>query len=614
MEHARKPAKLTAGVGILTMLFGAMLVIAPSAGAVLPEGTVVIEGGGNVPICHASNSETNPYIMNSPSYSATGDVNGVNHEGHDGPVFEPGMKADKIEWGDIIPPISLDGTTLHYDGKNWTDEARQLYAVCIGQIFGATVVKTNNANGEGDYGDDETAPAAGADVPFKVVITNTGTAGLTVTALTDSWGQEQPLDLLDLDEGGLVCTTPDGDDDGSEPDGFTMEADAVIPADAVVTCLFTVEDYSPAAGESVTNTVTLDTIEADDVSDTSIVRTPAENLTYTATVVKTNNANATGDYGDDETAPAAAADVPFKVVITNTGSGDLTVDSLTDTWAGQSEALDLFGLGQGLQCTTPDGDDDGDDPDVFPMAVDATIPAGAVITCSFTVEDYAPAAGGSITNTVTLATEEANDAADTSVVRTPAGCQVNCGPIPDPDPDPEPELGSLTITKVVAGEDAPESWSFSFDGGNLSTFDLSDERDSIPFTDLPEGDYTITELSAGAADLTSIVCTDGSAGTIADDSDGGSVTVALAEGEAVECTFTNSFPEVLPAEEEPEPEPQPEPEPSPAPQADQVRGEQVARLPRTGNESGRLAVFGLTLLLLGATLVGGSRLRLRHLD
>lgn len=117
MTHARKRAMTTSAIGILTMLFGALLVLAPGAGAELPDGTKVIIGGGNVPICHATNSETNPYILNSPSYSATGGVNGVNHHGHDGPVFEPGMKADKIEWGDIIPPISLDGTTLHYAAR-----------------------------------------------------------------------------------------------------------------------------------------------------------------------------------------------------------------------------------------------------------------------------------------------------------------------------------------------------------------------------------------------------------------------------------------------------------------------------------------------------------------
>ena len=54
--NIRQWFKLSAGAGLVTMLLGALMVVAPGAGAALPVGTVIIpQTGANVPICHATN-------------------------------------------------------------------------------------------------------------------------------------------------------------------------------------------------------------------------------------------------------------------------------------------------------------------------------------------------------------------------------------------------------------------------------------------------------------------------------------------------------------------------------------------------------------------------------
>lgn len=69
-------------------------------------------------ICHASNSQTNPYIVHNPS--ASGDLNG--HAGHTGDIWFPGMAT----WGDIIPPFtSYDG--VYFPGLNWSEYGQAVY-------------------------------------------------------------------------------------------------------------------------------------------------------------------------------------------------------------------------------------------------------------------------------------------------------------------------------------------------------------------------------------------------------------------------------------------------------------------------------------------------------
>jgi hypothetical protein len=55
-----------------------------------------------VTICHATDSQTNPYVTEEPAKD--GDVHG--HADHTGPIWFEGISP---KWGDIIPPFEFDG-------------------------------------------------------------------------------------------------------------------------------------------------------------------------------------------------------------------------------------------------------------------------------------------------------------------------------------------------------------------------------------------------------------------------------------------------------------------------------------------------------------------------
>jgi len=109
----------------LPLIAGSLLLGAAVAGALTPpDPDVVID---HVSICHRTNSNQNPYIINNPA--ADGDVSGHDdHRGSDdpGPVWNPTLKQNHIRWGDIIPPFKFAGGT--YPGLNWTADGQAIYA------------------------------------------------------------------------------------------------------------------------------------------------------------------------------------------------------------------------------------------------------------------------------------------------------------------------------------------------------------------------------------------------------------------------------------------------------------------------------------------------------
>jgi hypothetical protein len=76
--------------------------------------------GDKVTLCHRTNSETNPYVQITVSVNSI--LKNKGHDSHNGPVFEPGLKDQKIKWGDIIPsfPYEDDGNPDTYPGQNVT--------------------------------------------------------------------------------------------------------------------------------------------------------------------------------------------------------------------------------------------------------------------------------------------------------------------------------------------------------------------------------------------------------------------------------------------------------------------------------------------------------------
>jgi len=93
----------------------------------------------------------------------------------------------------------------------------------------------NDANGDGIYSDAEIAAAPGADVSFKALITNIGSANFEIASVTHSYnGGTGPAQ-------GEVC---------GELVGILL-----APGESLA-CAFPVPGYSPAQGESLVNTVT----------------------------------------------------------------------------------------------------------------------------------------------------------------------------------------------------------------------------------------------------------------------------------------------------------------------------------------------------------------------
>src|SRR5689334_15768943 len=87
------------------------LVVVGLATVALLAPSTSIAAQDTIEICHATGSDSNPYVVNNPSKD--GDVSG--HADHTGPVWFDGIK---VEWGDIIPPFTFDGGS--FPGLNWT--------------------------------------------------------------------------------------------------------------------------------------------------------------------------------------------------------------------------------------------------------------------------------------------------------------------------------------------------------------------------------------------------------------------------------------------------------------------------------------------------------------
>lgn len=93
---------------VLLIVLTFSFIFANPAGATKPPDHVIT-------ICHATDSNTNPYVVITVDVAST---RFAGHEGHNGPVWNPSLKANHIKWGDIIPPTSNDGTR-QVTPKNW---------------------------------------------------------------------------------------------------------------------------------------------------------------------------------------------------------------------------------------------------------------------------------------------------------------------------------------------------------------------------------------------------------------------------------------------------------------------------------------------------------------
>ncbi len=76
-----------------------------------------------VTLCHATHSESNPYVTITVDYHS---IIQAGHGDHAGPIYSAELPKHTA-WGDIIPPFDFGGDAV-YAGMNWTDEGQAVFA------------------------------------------------------------------------------------------------------------------------------------------------------------------------------------------------------------------------------------------------------------------------------------------------------------------------------------------------------------------------------------------------------------------------------------------------------------------------------------------------------
>ena len=138
--------------------------------------------GQSVSICHATNSETNPYIAESPAINSNGAFAGQlsgGHNLHTGPIWSPGDKAAGITWGDIIPAYDYAPTSFHFDGLNVPAGQAILDNGCkIPVTPGPAILSASKAV-------EEATASPGDTLHYTIQLSNTGGSAATGVAVTD---------------------------------------------------------------------------------------------------------------------------------------------------------------------------------------------------------------------------------------------------------------------------------------------------------------------------------------------------------------------------------------------------------------------------------------------
>ena len=171
------------------VVLAALLPVFAVVGAASPPGAGTgVQTGDDTPkvtLCHATNADANPYVVITVDGSS---VITQGHDGHTGPIWNPTLKDQKIDWGDVIPSFTYleDEVTRTYPGMN-TDALVLIANGCefvTVQPVAPTVTPSTTCDVEGTY----TIPAT-TGVTYQLdgtVIaagTYTGPASGTITAV-----------------------------------------------------------------------------------------------------------------------------------------------------------------------------------------------------------------------------------------------------------------------------------------------------------------------------------------------------------------------------------------------------------------------------------------------
>ncbi len=302
-------------------------------------------------ICHATDSTTNPYSGREETITPSKDgvLNG--HLDHTGPVptsqaHLDQLKADHIQWGDIIPPFELDGQTY---SLNWTTEGQAIfYNGC------ALPPEPERAPAIDVTKSCPQAVAFGEDITYTITVTNTGNEALEDVTVNDT--------LL-----------------GDITDEFDVDFSGSFGVGEVATATVS---YSPGADEDpVDNTVTA---SGAGVTSEKVVESEAScrtNVTHAPAIDVTKSCPQTVAFGED---------ITYTITVTNTGNEALEDVTVNDRLLGDiTDEFDVdfsgsFGVGEVATATVSYSPGADEDP------VDNTVTAsGAGVTSEKVVESEA---------------------------------------------------------------------------------------------------------------------------------------------------------------------------------------------------------------------------------
>jgi uncharacterized repeat protein (TIGR01451 family) len=209
------------------------------------------------------------------------------------------------------------------------------------------------------------ATNSGGSTANDVVITDSVPAGLNVTGASFTGGSAGPGNC-GINGQNVTCNV--GNLGAGNSATVTIDVKATDTACPNITNNAHVSasnEPSAAQGNNGSNDVTV---------LVNCTPPPPPNPGIDVTITKTNNADGRGGYSNNEEAPQPGSDVPFLVVITNTGTPDITLTSLVDTFAGQS--IDLIAG----PCSQLAG---------------TKLVSGESVVCNFTLKNYSPPAASS---------------------------------------------------------------------------------------------------------------------------------------------------------------------------------------------------------------------------
>lgn len=110
--------RIVGSAAIASLVIGAALAAPSAALATRPA------PDHKVTICHRTNSDTHPYVVETVDIASSGHLKGGHDTQHEGPIWDPTLKAQKLEWGDIIPPYTYGDFV--YAGQNWSAEGEAM--------------------------------------------------------------------------------------------------------------------------------------------------------------------------------------------------------------------------------------------------------------------------------------------------------------------------------------------------------------------------------------------------------------------------------------------------------------------------------------------------------